>query len=163
MQRHPALLRSGPCLPVLDAALQESRTSPIRGWSWVSTRGYSRAHMSETLDRVLAAPAISPRPRALGFCDAESGLRLSPTTPLPCFGDGLHLDSTGDGRAMWEGTARFSPLDVAGDVNRIVHGDPSHRCWHIHSGTGLPTMPLFANILDQVVPDANLVSADDLG
>lgn len=64
---------------------------------------------------------------------------------------------------MWEGTARFNPLDVAGDVNRIVHGDPSRRRWHIHSGTGLPAMPLSANILDQVVPDANLVSADDLG
>lgn len=64
---------------------------------------------------------------------------------------------------MQEETARFNPLDVAGGIRRIVHGDVSRRHWHIHTGAGLPAMPFSANILDQVTPDANLASVNVLG
>ena len=63
---------------------------------------------------------------------------------------------------MREGTARLNSLEVAGDVRRIAHGDVSRRYWHIYPGAGLPALPFSANILKQVVPDANPASADNL-
>ncbi len=90
-------------------------------------------------------------------------MRLAPITPVLRFGDGSHFNGTGDGYAMREETACLNPLDVAGDVRRIAHGGASRRHWCIHPGAGLPAMPFPANILDQMVPDADSASADDLG
>ncbi|HEY0205492.1 MAG TPA: hypothetical protein VGC15_15210 [Acetobacteraceae bacterium] len=47
-------------------------------------------------------------------------MRLVLITSFCRFGDGLHFDGTGDGRAMLEGTGCFNPLDIAGDVCRIA-------------------------------------------
>ena len=90
-------------------------------------------------------------------------MRLTLVTPLVHFGGGAHLDRAGDGRAMREGAAHCGPLNVAGDVQRIAHSDISRHRWSINPGAGLPDMPFSANILDQVVPDANHASVNVLG
>lgn len=90
-------------------------------------------------------------------------MRLASITPFIRCGDGSHFDGTGDGHAMWEEAARFDTLDVAGDVQRVAHGDVSRRHWGIRPGDGLPATPFAANILDQVMPDASPDSANVLG
>lgn len=90
-------------------------------------------------------------------------MRLTSVTPFLHFGYGSHFDGIGDGHVMGEEAARFDPLDVTGDVRRMAHSDVSPLPSHIHPGAGLPAMPFPANILNQVVPDANLASANVLG
>ena len=133
--------------------------------------------MSETPDKPSTAPATTPSLFAFGSRGVADDVRPQPITlsHRTCLDGGLCLGRTSGADAVRKDAARLNPA-YAADSSRFMAqsgatcrngshllGSASFCRGSFQSGAGLPSMLLAAKILDQMVPDADLASADVLG